>query len=513
MRLKNRLFLTVNLLIFVLIFCFEAYISRYGCLFNDDIHFGILYENENIWNLLFKNAGIVHGGGFMNIFLTKFFCTYLPLSLHIHPADFAVFPMCVVKASVIAFLCSAVSNFTEIYCRNKILHSAAFLFCAFFYFAGLNDSGGINDNTLNFFRYNFSVLIFAVFWLYIINNILKKPQKINPASFAGVLFCGLILGSNLEICIFSSVLTVCMLLIYTPAGRLFHFRSTGLYNLNLNFSLPAVFLLAAALLFIQSAGFKSVSADRGLGITVLSAELVSEFFEKFYRLYILDFLWFWVIFFVLAGFSLAAALKTHSFKRALLPLFIEAAIVLSYISLILCGKTAYSIDKFWIERENLIFVFKIMSCMPLFLLTGYTARCNRALMRASVLLFVFLSGYFYAHINDNFLIEQNQTREVRRVNYIYDKLYQFYYLKNSTPIVPEDRNNTYYGWTDYHKTTAEYLNAVYNQKLDTDKFNVIIDKNALEHFKEAGGVLTEEELKNPEFSKLWDEKFVLNGAA
>lgn len=511
MQLKNKLFLTVNILIFAVIFCFEAYISRYGCLFNDDIHFGILYENENIWNLLFKNAGIVHGGGFINLFLTKFFCTYLPLALHIHPAGFAVFPMCFIKASIIASLCYAVSKFSKIYCRNKIFQTVLFSACAFFYFSQLNTAGGINDSVLNFLRYNFSVLVFAVFWLYIISSILKKTQKINPAALAAVSLCALILGSNLEVCIFSAVLTLCFILIYNYAGRFFHFRRAELYNLNLSFNLPAVFLLTSALLFINSSGFNSVSMDRGMGHTVFSAGIAAEFFEKFYRLYILDFRLFWLIFFLCAGFGLVQAYRTHNFKRILLPLFMEASIVLSYLSLILCGKTAYSADKFWIERENLIFVFKIMSIIPLLLTAGYAARYSRFFMRAFVLLFVFLSGYFYAHINDNNLIEQTQTKEVRRMNYIYDKLYQFYYLKNQTPIVPEDRNDMYYGWTDYHETTAVYLNRVYNQKIDTNNFNVIIDKTALERFKEAGGIMTEEELENPKFSKLWEEDFILHG--
>ena len=134
-----------------------------------------------------------------------------------------------------------------------------------------------------------------------------------------------------------------------------------------------------------------------------------------------------------------------------------------------------------------------------------------------------VSIYIYNHF-DKYYERANLYYIEKKKNYVHEKMYRYFNLKNEMPYV----DNTYLNATDENfvlwKRASEntgnictessdsfglnhYYFYVYNEQPNE---NPCFSNDAIDKFYQNGGYFTSEELHNLNFTKLFDNNFVIN---
>lgn len=205
-------------------------------------------------------------------------------------------------------------------------------------------------------------------------------------------------------------------------------------------------------------------------------------------------------------------------------------------SLILSGKSFYGTDQFWLVHSDLKVVTRMMFLAALWILIGYflTLVSSKINFIISSGILLYSSYTFYSNIP---IYEKlyDSLKKARSNWYMTEKLYRFYSLHQQTAVLPA---NSYADqrffheqlyWSDQNHpmnwpgTTFVKLNypAIYYKDLRILKdknYNEAYNKNsiyyvpyiltnktvALQQYSNMGGILTKEELNNPDFNKLFN---------
>ena len=513
---KKNIYLIINLIIFFSIVLLTMNISRYSSLASDDISWAMLLKDENIFDLLFKNAGKIHGGGYTNLFLTKLFCWKLPEIFHIHPNNFIVFPMGMIKGIILAFLCYFISKFVNIFSRSRTMQCLLFLTSASIFFF-LYCPQDIHNYALTFFRYPFSILIFAIFWYFTFKNIMYKSSN-NIIKCICISLCAIILGSNLEICIFTSLFLSVLIILYNCIAKIYKAnKAIKLFNLNYCFFIPVFILFISSAFFLNSEGFRWIAEERGLNNINITFSCFTEFTKLFIKYYFIK-NWIYIVSFIaLLCVGISINRNKHDYRGILLAAFMQISLFSVIFSLILCEKTLYELGKYWIEYDSVIFTYQVMSYISIVLLIGFVVRLKkysktiRNIYFIILFLLLFISAFLIFNINKLQKIILDEKKELRKINYICDKINHFYYLKNEIPVLPQERKLLFPNLEKCLYILAEYNKTVYNEKIeDVSNYKVIFDDDAINKFNENGGIFSDEELVNMDFSQLWNDEFILN---
>lgn len=490
-----------------------AYMSRNCCFWGDDYEFAMYQNGEGIFGCLFGQNRFEHGGYYIGKFLCKFLSFGFPNMLGIHPAEFMGLPQGFFKGFCALSAVFILLKFSGGFIKSKILYiSALFFSCC--YMPALWRMSCIMVTNYAFYRYCFSLIFFGYFWFYILKNI-KCPSAPKFPALLYACICGFVTGTSIEISIFSSIILCLLIILFSKSLK---------YSLNINFYLPFLFFAAGAGLFLSSHGFIETASDRMLPLSA-ALENSSEFINKFLDICLKQEYIYWSAFFILAAASFYTAFKQNKTNEDInilsFPVLFQISVFISMLSLVLCGKT-YHGNAFWIEHRNIIFLYKILLLYPLFIYAGYYIKLKSykpILIYSAVFIFI-LSGLYFmpkifdgknAYLSDDFMLQR------RKEAYMTDKIMRFYFLKGSVPEIPEeiavnnmslinyDLNNNDIIYDNKYLT---YYEKIYKDKSVKEK-GYRYSKNGMQKFYENGGFFDSDELENINFSKLFDEKFVL----
>ena len=527
------------ILLFLFVILFSVYLGHNFAIFEDDLVYSTYYKSEKIFNCLNFNFG--HGGGYFGYFLSKFLSFGLPNLLSIHPCDFTVCHL-VIKGILTIITLLLMAKFSTFFYRSKLIFISVFSFLIFYYFFYLCKLETlIAGVSYNYYRYSFSLIFFSVVVYFIFENLIKNKKITRFKSIFFILLCAFIAGTSSEIIfitliLFSILILLYQLIIFFISSFKKSTEFLNLYKFNISKSFILIFLVLsfAVFSFVSSSGFKEVSMSRGLSNIFITKDLLINFINQYIQLYFFDEIVYWILFIVLFVINVVIAYKKHEIKKLILPFLLQISILGTIFSLVFCKETYYT-GGFWLVHNHIRFIFSMLILYPLLMLLSYLIKslilkCCNSLDKKKIInhitliimvLSVSFAGLLIETINGNeYRNFYKKIENFKIFHYKLEKVFRFYYLKKEVPYLPGYIN--YRDIYRFKKPTGEFcfidrynnfLQAYYaNIYKDDNVYNLLycVSDKAFEKFYENGGTFTKEELKNIKFSRLFDEKFVLN---
>ena len=527
------------ILLFLFVILFSVYLGHNFAIFEDDLVYSTYYKSEKIFNCLNFNFG--HGGGYLGYFLSKFLSFGLPNLLSIHPCDFTVFHL-VIKGFFTIITLLLIAKFSTFFYRSKPIFISVFSFLIFYYFFYLCKLETlIAGVSYNYYRYSFSLIFFSVVVYFIFENLIKNKKITRFKSIFFILLCAFIAGTSSEIIfitliLFSILILLYQLIIFFISSFKKSTEFLNLYKFNISKSFILIFLVLsfAVFSFVSSSGFKEVAISRGLSNIFITKDLLINFINQYIQLYFFDEIVYWILFIILFIVDVVIAYKKLEIKKLILPLLLQISILGAVFSLIFCKETYYT-GGFWLVHNHIRFIFSMLILYPLLMLLSYLIKslilkCCNSLDKKKIInhitlivmvLSVSFAGLLIETINGNeYRNFYKKIENFKIFHYKLEKVFRFYYLKKEVPYLPGYIN--YRDIYRFKKPTGEFcfidrynnfLQAYYaNIYKDDNVYNLLycVSDKAFEKFYENGGTFTKEELKNIKFSRLFDEKFVLN---
>lgn len=553
---------TLNILIIVYIFVKASLYCNFSY---DDYGYSVYNEGEKFYDCLRFN--FEHGSGYIGMFLSKFVCVGIPGITGIHPNDFIGGEYCP-GGFIKGFFAVLV---LYIACLSGIIHfksdyiKTALLFFVTTYFIYVSKDTGIYCCYYNYFRYFFSL----AFIYYLLNFLYKKlingKRKVNIAELSAACFCAFEACCSIETSNIMLILifigTICINPLISIVARISKKNlNFAKQNLGIKFFLPVVFGVTSFLLFISSPGFKSISESRHLYSTVFSSNLIKEFISCYYNECFVKISFYWYCFLVISVISIFFAIKRKKeIKKLIFPYTVQIAILLSFFSLVLCGKSYGAEDgilqffadhpeieaiepngEFFLNHGNLIFIYKMLILIPLLFLFSFCINNTVKYLKAKkiktknfltaiiilivTLTFILIGTIRHENISPFACSEEYRNLKIRQ--YMTEKMLRFYYLKNEIPQIPikalKENNphnianvseKTQYGDFCYNDSivTRVHFPSVYKEYKAREQ-GYCFSADAFEQFEKEGGSFDEKELSELKFSKLCDENFVLKQA-
>ncbi len=538
-KINNKQICFFYIPLFLFIILFGIYLGHNFAIFEDDLVYSTYYKSEKIFNCLNFNFG--HGGGYLGYFLSKFLSFGLPNLLSIHPCDFTVFHL-VIKGFFTIITLLLIAKFSTFFYRSKPIFISVFSFLIFYYFFYLCKLETlIAGVSYNYYRYSFSLIFFSVVVYFIFENLIKNKKITRFKSIFFILLCAFIAGTSSEIIfitliLFSILILLYQLIIFFISSFKKSTEFLNLYKFNISKSFILIFLVLsfAVFSFVSSSGFKEVAISRGLSNIFITKDLLINFINQYIQLYFFDEIVYWILFIILFIVDVVIAYKKLEIKKLILPLLLQISILGAVFSLIFCKETYYT-GGFWLVHNHIRFIFSMLILYPLLMLLSYLIKslilkCCNSLDKKKIInhitlivmvLSVSFAGLLIETINGNeYRNFYKKIENFKVFHYKLEKVFRFYYLKKEVPYLPGYIN--YRDIYRFKKPTGEFcfidrynnfLQAYYaNIYKDDNVYNLLycVSDKAFEKFYENGGTFTKEELKNIKFSRLFDEKFVLN---
>ena len=526
-KFKYKKILNYSLLSIIGIFIiyYISVLTQHNMFWNDDYGYCAYGMNEGIFSSL--NFQQEHGGGYIGLFLCKFLSFGLPNMCGIHPADFIGHIHGIILGFFTVFILLSITKFFTYYYKSTTAKLLILLLITLYFFVHAYSSWILLVN-YNFYRYFFSLLFFSIFWNYIFKNILINCKKTNIPELILICFCGYVIGSSIEITIFTSTFLSILLVSYHLIEKLIKKQKI---NLSKKFYIPVTFLFSSAILFTTSNGFKEVASQRGMSNIHFNLQEFQEFCELYWQVCITNEFFYWILFFALMIGSFFYAIRKNEIKKAILPILLQFSIMTVMFSLYLCGKTGHN-ENFFLLHANVAFIYKMLLLYPLLMYTGYFLRnlsrqFNKKVI-LTILIIINITGIFnyikenIKHITLEYKYKRDMVINIKKETYKMEKILRFYYLKDMIPYIPTYMrsipNQGYaFSYVNIHdnpncyndQTTISYFPRIYKDTKSKQLGYCYCD-NAIEKFYDAGGVFTEEELNNIEFQRLLDKDFVLN---
>ncbi len=345
-------------------------------------------------------------------------------------------------------------------------------------------------------------------------------------------FCGYVLGTSIEISFFLSAFLVVLLIGYNLIIKICSKITKkdikfSKYNLDKRFYIPSLFLFIAIFLFASNEGFKQVASDRGMANISISQDILVEFWNLYINSCFSSLTIYWMIFTLLMITSFFFAIKKNEIKKVIFPLLLQVSILAIMFSLVLCGKTYDEMtrDRFYLHHANIIFLYKMLILYPILIYFSYVLKNIRKYIKKVFPILILITLIYYGiftyvkfpSFKQKSIAYYKEFNELRRNFYISEKMLRFYALKNETAILDKDIITNYcHTWilcgeeNNYKDTKiiSSYYPRIYRQ--DIKELGFKLEENAVEKFKKNGGSITEDELNNLNFSRLFDENYVLN---
>ncbi len=535
---KNNRFYILMLIISLIFIRVIVYLSRNCTLFGDDLSYGLystgIFDTLNPFSEV--SAFKVHGGGYLCLFLTNFVNFHLPYMFNIHPNDFISAPHGVIKGIFYCLILLSVVNFSQIFKKSKLIYCLFYIFI-FLYSVSLiiNLNSFIISTNHAFYRYFFPLMFFSFFWSFIYKHIIFSNIKQNNFKLFLASVCAFIIGTSVEILFFSSAFLAMFIILYNLICR--KFSKSNLFNLNKNFYIPVIVLFSGVIAYTFSSGFKSVIDVRGMHEGALNLTHLKEFCIIFFNTYIIPDIIIWIIFITVIIFSFYLGLRKNNLKKIIFPLIMLISVFSVMFSLVLCGKTYYDEGEFWLAHPNIHVLYNVLILYPLLMLYSFCSRYfnllkkdKKYLKTSIIILLILFSVYKIFNITENIPYSYcyNDTglmAAAKKNNYIAEKIFRFYYLRNKKPYLPSDLNTMgesnirYALWYRYCNENdnccdnsifnANYYIRLYkNENAKVQQYCFIDD--GYDEFYAQGGFFEKEELNNIKFQNLYEKDFIFS---
>lgn len=511
-QIKKYSLCLVNIFIFLMLFFFTCSKLKYSYVQNDDI---LDLMNNKLW--------FGHGRYYCDL-LSYFWVIYLPKLFNITIQDFAFVSESINKAFCWVLICFMTSNFININNKFKKLVPVCFVF-SFFYIVSLL----FETNFLNLFHTNqyFNSYVFPLIFLFLFSNKIfdlyvnnKEPSK-KEFSILSVIVILLSLGNQ-------QLLTFCSgMLLFIFADYLIKTK-----KVNYKYLILIVFAIITDYFVITSHGFKALCEVYAPELNLnFQLSNIMPFLTSFTDLIIIK-NWFMYLF----GGGLFIILFLYDKKEKIRNIRILKYTVFSiisffifYFALYLCGETYTIFDlvnnqqqmKYFLYYPPLLFCFKLFLYVINLILLSFVLNINNnknIIKNIFCIIFCLYCGiniFRYCENKDFWCLED------KKFFYSADKMSVFWFSQGKTAIVPVDNlniivpvikwffpeeiaNNTYRGIVFYKNRCHpyfSYLEKAYGVNTNPGMTFLPYDE-ALEIFKQNGGVLTEEELNDLKFSRI-----------
>ncbi len=500
----------ISFIIISVIFIFLGYCYRYFYIQNDDIFEYIAYDY------------IAHGR-FLKFAILKVIVVFLPLLFKIPIQNFAVMSALIVFPTVISVLIIQLSLVSFYELKKNLLFPLVIILNFFMLFAFLFQTDYITNFSTTYtslFSYFAPLILFIIFWLKVLNSyIYEKSENIKGICFI-TLLSGILMQCN-ELLAFGTILLQFILFFDYLISR----RKIPVYLIS-----SILFSVLVSLFVLFSSGFQD-KLTAVYSASIPDIKSVIGFLYVFYNKLILDNIFLISFFLLLLGFiktlSIDSALKNKIFKYSI---YTCISFLSFYLSLYFIGEgfDYYSspdyntFPRYWILHSGLLFGFKVILYLQVLYLLGFIRKySDNILLRNSLIIIYFAISLlfvtkFYHHLNLS-------NYECRKVIYIADKLSKFYFSKNMVAVLPRedagcilptvnnlmpddlesDNPDDWIGKV-YHNDKYSYLIYLENvYKIDSSPGMTFKTYNeAIQDYKNSGGILTDEELEKTDFSKI-----------
>ncbi len=525
---KDKLFITVIVLTLSYIIYHTAYNAQNACFYMDDYWWG-MYTGNNFTEKIFDslNFNLVHGGGYIGLFLCKFFSFGLPNMLGIHPLDFMAVPQGIIRGVIGGVILYCISFSFSKNLKLKPFKYFILPSVLIYYFYAIYSSGSVWSSEATiiatnyaWYRYFFSILFFCIFWNYIYKNLFIKYSKIRYLELFTACFSGYVVASSSEISFIATSVAFFLIL-----ASKFFIKTT---NLDKRFFMPFLAFFITMTAFITNNKFNEVLNAR-LADSI-NFSIIKDFIFNYFKICFANEFLYWIIFTFLALSAIIYSIRKNEIKRIIFPFIIQFSILITMMSLVVLGKTFYEDKLFWLSHHNIQFLYKMLILIPFLILLDYNVKIyndNRLIQKVGITVYSILVLSFCLRFKDTDLFKEcyltSWPNMLRKFYYVSEKILNYYYYKNSVPFLPEfpldpvlqfyvpnKVENTYNYYKDYIFTDV-YYQKIYKNRLPVNiGYFKITDIEALKYFYENGGSFTLKELEELKFQNLLDKDFVLN---
>ncbi len=528
-KLKNNIKKFGISLSYIIIFILTLFISisffKTNCYYLDD-DMSIFYG---------YNLEPYHGV-FPIVLINRFFGFTLPHLLHIHPQNFLIGAGSIILATLFSLVALSISSISFNKKKYNILYPFVFLLVFGFIYKQIFTIS-ICEFLIRegFYRFLFPFIFYSLLLIKIMDLFTKSalPSKKDITILS---FYSFLLACMGEVFAFTSFFTLISVIAVI---------SLSLSNSELNLSkkerikklatlfFPILFSLLGTIILVSNQGFLN-----HVNIKITGYDVSEHWFDFLsIKYFLIDFIKYVFLFHrkVICALVLITILfyKYLNFenKRLLILADIVMSSILAFnIALYVMGSTQY-FGGFWVRHPDMILLILIFTIIVLMFMIRILINLLEGLsdknLKNNVLIFVFIfllmqNLTYLKYNNDSYTRIALPLKKMREAVYVRDKLMLFYTYKNQKVILPY---YVYYInlWNIYNQVPYEnyeknarveecyyegYFNDVYGLKKIEYGFDE--DNIALKKFKEAGGSLTNDEIKASDFQKLLDKDFVLN---
>lgn len=470
-------------------------------------------------------------GAFLATLFTNLSCFNFLSILHIHP-NVVIFSEIIKSASVVllTFLISRFLYF-GLGAKKSGIHCflSVFLFFAFLVFIGFDIFYEKFFINIYFFKNLFMLLFYLGFWLYLYKNFLKNENSGKIVRISMILV-GFAAGySNFWIsfsALFSLVIFLAAKSLWQGFRLKFNIRKILLINFvkkrkkTIKFFEPIIaFLCGFSSLVVTPSLYHCIEIAEFRFSPDLWKNSINGFLHVYSDFFSLNVDWniLTVGIFVLTFFAVF-------FKSNIKSLILAWSMYLgNVIFLFLFAFPLVKSDEYGFINSDFFLGYVIISLTTILILFGalYSIPKNKNLRNITIVVFLLFLQFFSF---DSFWTEFGLTvpyeikqykmfksvlKEYRQNTYIAEKMMVFY----------EKKSQPAYIYTAFTKTDIEggnvefenfknYFNGIHKFEVSVP-VNIVSKGEAEKRFKKSGGILTEKEIKNPDFNKLLDEDFVL----
>ncbi len=501
---------SLNLVVLFSILVYLIFSMRYSIVVNDDMLDYIL------------TANFVYHGRIISHVLQVFFINTLLCILGIHVQDFAIISEAFVKSIAIVFLVNTISSSFFLFRQKNIIlpfMNIGIFFLLFAFIFKLHFIFGI-DISAFFYGYIFPIPFFLLFWFKIISIYLRKIEVISKKDYLIIALLFIILLTSNEEYAFVSLFILLFLL----------FQNVFQKKIKILLFVLMLFLILSMIIFFYK-GF--IEILNGYNISFCFNFSKVELFEFLYVVfnkifYAVFFLWIPAIIGCIILYNNKINLETN--KKLVKIILISILSFLFFFSLLyFLGPTFsyenyaeyYLFPRYWILHPGLLLSFYSFLISVNLVIWGNIFSQN---IRKSF--YILTSIFFIGCVV--FIIRYFEVIKIsdisRRQNlYVMEKLSVFYLKQDKTAILPSKNadlilptynNNmpkdledkTGFAYKDkIYKGYAflQYINYIYNVNVEPGMqfINGGIEE-ALQIFKTNGGIISKNELKKLNFSKI-----------
>ena len=509
---------------------FLFYISKEHFLCGEDVDQGFFTQNSLLQ--LYQESD---HGCFIASTLMKFFCSFIPSLLNIHPNDCPI--RLFIEAAVIAFIPYFLSLFISAFSNNSCLKTLYYISTSLIFFSYFSIYGFLIDDYYyvysRFSRYILMALFYLIFWFNFSKYFIEDCET-NTKSKITLLVAAFIIGLSSEPLNISTFCSLSIFTIYYLLQKAIHQKEVP----KLFIHVCIAFLTGFVLFYLNPCFWSIASSSREISsiASILQNTILyfSEFTKKWFKIvFFQDFRWVFTFGIILLSVFIGGFAPKNNKKVKILiyswSLVIGAAIF-NY-TLIASGKSFYDLKSFWLVSLHLRFDSLIMFMTSFFTLLGYSLNTFKRKSANIILVFYILIISMILYLNPvpsfHSCIDLKKRMTIDREKmYMCEKMYVFYSLKGKTALLPKSiqENNVFsFSFTslqpqdftsktlsdEYMPAFGNYYNSLYKgNKLVPVK--LIDDKMAMSQFESEGGKFFPGEIRKANFTALFDKKFILN---